>query len=146
MIRVVAAVIVRARSHELPQVLACRRTGPPELAGLWEFPGGKVEPGETDEVAVRREISEELLVEIVLHGPLGGELPMVGGHGVWQPYVATVIAGEPQRVDHDELRWLTAGQLHDIPWLASDVPVMTDVEQLLAQVEAGSGPASEATR
>lgn len=146
MIRVVAAVIVRARPRGLPQVLACRRTGPPTLAGLWEFPGGKVEPGESDEVAVLREISEELLIEIALHGPLGGELPMVGGHGVWQPYVATVVAGEPQLVDHDQLRWLAAGELHDVPWLASDVPVMADVADLLAQVAAGAVPTGQAMR
>lgn len=131
MIRVVAAIIVRQERPGVRQVLACRRTHPPVLAGKWEFPGGKVEPGESDEVALHREIAEELGVTILIEGALGGELPMVGGAGVWQPYVASIQVGEPRLVDHDAMRWLAGGELADVEWLASDVPVMSDVAQLL---------------
>ena len=131
MIRVVAAVIVRTGPEGQRQVLACRRTHPVALAGKWEFPGGKVEPGESDEAALHREIAEELRIEIHIDGPLGGELPMIGGPGVWQPYIATIVAGEPRLVDHDAMRWLTSGELGDVEWLASDVPVMADVAALL---------------
>lgn len=140
MIRVVAAVIV----HDGPdgaRVLACRRTRPPALAGRWEFPGGKVESGETDTVALHREIAEELRIGIHLHGPLGPDLPMVGGDGRWQPYVATIAAGEPELVDHDQMRWLGADELDDVRWLTSDVPVLNDVAQLLRQVHDGGWPA-----
>ena len=65
MIRVVAAVIVHNDADQA-RVLACRRIGPPALAGRWEFPGGKVERGESDEVALHREIAEELAIEIVV--------------------------------------------------------------------------------
>ena len=129
--RVVAAVIVRRDQTGTPRVLACRRTGPPALAGRWEFPGGKVEAGESDEEALHREIAEELAVEVHLHGPLGGELPMIGGSGVWQPYIATLEKGQPQLIDHDAFRWLAADELHSVQWLAADVPVMADVAVLL---------------
>ena len=46
----------------------------------------------------------------------------------------------PELVDHDEFRWLSVAELADVPWLASDVPVMADVAQLLSQIEAGTGP------
>lgn len=141
MIRVVAAVIVH-KDADQARVLACRRLGPPALAGRWEFPGGKVEPGESDEVALHREIAEELHIGVHLHGALGGALPMVGAPGLWQPYVATIAAGEPELVDHDMMRWLAADELDQVPWLASDVPVMTDVARLLRQVSAGEWPAA----
>lgn len=131
MIRVVAAVIVRADPRGVRRVLACRRTTPPALAGKWEFPGGKVESGESDEIALHREIAEELRVTIRIAGPLGTQLPMVGGAGFWQPYVATIVSGEPELVDHDAMRWLAAPELVDVEWLASDVPVMADVAALL---------------
>ena len=141
MIRVVAAVIVRQLPGQRATVLACRRIGPPALAGRWEFPGGKVEVGESDETALHREIAEELRIRIDLHGPLGGELPMMGGPGNWQPYVATMAAEQtPELADHDEFRWLSVAELADVPWLASDVPVMADVAQLLLQIESGTGP------
>lgn len=141
MIRVVAAVIVH-RDRTGTRVLACRRTHPAELAGLWEFPGGKVEPGETDEQALHREIAEELRIGIHIHGALGPDLAMVGGQGRWQPYVATVAAGEPELVDHDQMRWLGADDLSDVPWLSSDVPIMTDVAQLLRRARDDGWPGS----
>ncbi|MFN8125926.1 MAG: NUDIX domain-containing protein [Candidatus Nanopelagicales bacterium] len=129
-VRVVAAAIVRDTAGGR-QVLACRRTSPPALAGLWEFPGGKVEPGESLTEALLREIDEELRVAIRIDGPLGPPLPMIGGPGLWQPYSARIVAGEPRLVDHDELRWLGPDELDQVPWLATDLPVMAEVERLL---------------
>lgn len=130
MTRVVAAVIIR-RFDGGRRVLACRRVRPAALAGRWEFPGGKVEPGESDVPALTRELREELAVAATVVRPLGGELPMVGGPGVWQPYIVDIGAQEPELIDHDEFRWLGPGQLHDVPWLTSDVPIMADVRALL---------------
>lgn len=140
MTRVVAAVIIAPDRAGPARVLACRRTHPPALAGLWEFPGGKVEAGESDHEALLREIAEELQVTVELHAALGEPLPMVGAAGEWQPYLATIVAGEPRLVDHDELRWLAADELHDVAWLASDVPVMSDVARILHRATAGSWP------
>ncbi|MCH9719940.1 MAG: NUDIX domain-containing protein [Actinomycetia bacterium] len=129
MIRVVAAMILRDGPGGTAQVLAGRRTSPPELAGQWEFPGGKVENGEDDMTALRREIREELSVELAIHGPLGGELPMVGGPGVWQPYLARITSGEPVAQDHDQLKWLCAEELGSVQWLSSDLPVLVPLSE-----------------
>ena len=130
-IRVVAAVIVADHSDGR-RVLACRRIGPPALAGLWEFPGGKVEPDEGLAEALRREIAEELGVAIEITGTLGGPWPMIGGPGLWQPFIARITAGVPQLVDHDDMRWLAADELESVEWLASDQPVMGEVARLLS--------------
>lgn len=112
------------------RVLASRRTEPPRLAGLWEFPGGKVEPGESDAHALRRELREELRVEATVGERLGDDLP-IGATAVLRVYLCTLISGEPALVDHDEHRWLAADELLDVPWIPVDLPL---VEQLRAHL------------
>ena len=108
------------------RVLASRRTEPPRLAGLWEFPGGKVEPGEDDAGALERELREELRVEVEVGERLGDDLP-IGATAVLRVYVCRLLSGEPALVDHDEHRWLGADDLLDVPWIPVDLPL---VEQL----------------
>jgi 8-oxo-dGTP diphosphatase len=111
-------------------VLASRRTEPPRLAGLWEFPGGKVEPGEDDVSALVRELREELRVEVEVGERLGDDLP-IGATAVLRVYVCRLLAGEPALVDHDEHRWLGADDLLDVPWIPVDLPL---VEQLRSRL------------
>lgn len=108
------------------RVLASRRTEPPRLAGLWEFPGGKVEPGEDDTTALVRELREELQVEVTVGARLGEDLP-IGATAVLRVYLCDLVSGEPALVDHDEHRWLGVGELLDVPWIPIDLPL---VEQL----------------
>jgi len=109
-------------------LLSARRTEPPELAGGWELPGGKVEPGETPVEALHREIHEELGVDIELGRRILG--PLAGGWALGERYVihvwlARVTSGEPRPLeDHDELRLLTMDQLYDVPWLPADLPIV----------------------
>ena len=118
------------------RVLASRRTEPPRLAGLWEFPGGKVEPGEDDATALVRELREELQVEVVVGARLGEDLP-IGPTAVLRVYVCALVSGEPALVDHDEHRWLGVDELLDVPWIPVDLPL---VEQLRPLLTGASSP------
>jgi 8-oxo-dGTP diphosphatase len=126
---VVGAALLR---DDPPRVLACRRTGPPRLAGLWEFPGGKVEAGESDVEALGRELREELGVEAVVGDRLGDDLP-IGGTAVLRVYVCRIVTGEPVLIDHDEHRWLTAAELDDVAWIPVDLPLVADLRRLLTR-------------
>lgn len=113
------------------RVLASRRTEPPQLAGLWEFPGGKVEVGESDEQALRRELREELRVEASVGARLGSDV-LIGETAVLRVYLCTLLAGEPALVDHDAHRWLSAGELDDVAWIPVDLPVVEQLRVLLS--------------
>ena len=110
------------------RLLAARRARPVSLAGRWEFPGGKVEPGEDAVDALHRELQEELGVQVRLGAEVVG--PEDGAWRLSDVYVmrlwlAQVAAGEPHPlVEHDELRWLGPGEWLSVPWLDADVPIV----------------------
>lgn len=106
------------------RVLAARRTTPPAAAGRWELPGGKVEPGETPEHALVREIAEELGCTIVVTGWLPGEVVIDDRH-VLRIATATLVDGEPVPHEHDLVRWLGAGELDSVDWLEPDRPFLS---------------------
>jgi 8-oxo-dGTP diphosphatase len=122
---VVGAAIVRDG-----RVLAARRSAPPATAGGWEFPGGKVEPGESATAALIRECREELGVTVRVGELLGAA--DITADLVLRVYAAVLEAGEPQPLeDHDELRWLTAAELDDVAWLPADRPVLPALRERL---------------
>jgi 8-oxo-dGTP diphosphatase len=105
------------------RLLAAQRAEPPELAGGWEFPGGKVDPGEADEDALVRECREELGVEVKLGERVGGDWPLTATT-VLRVWTAEITSGPPRPLEHLALRWLTAAELYDVDWLDGDRPVV----------------------
>jgi 8-oxo-dGTP diphosphatase len=118
------------------RVLAAQRSRPPELAGRWEFAGGKVEPGESDTAALVRECREELGVEIEPIARLGPDLPAAGG-GVLRAWTARIVSGQPWPHEHLALRWLSADQLTEVDWLPGDLPLLGP---LRGQLAGSAGP------
>jgi len=112
------------------RVLAARRTSPAAAAGRWEFPGGKVEPGETPEAALAREVTEELGCRVEVTGWLAGEVPISAAHTL-AVALASLVDGEPRPVEHDLVRWLAAGELDDVDWLEADRPFLAELRDLL---------------
>lgn len=131
LVHVVGAALVRTGPDGVRRVLVSRRTDPPHLAGFWEFPGGKVDPGETDAEALVRELREELHLDTAVEDRLGDDL-RIGETAVLRVYLARVLSdGEPALVDHDAHRWLAADELDDVVWIPVDRPL---VEQLRAHL------------
>ena len=112
------------------RVLAARRTSPAAAAGRWEFPGGKVEPGETPEAALVREVVEELGCRVEVTGWLAGEVPIGASHTLTVA-LARLVDGEPDPVEHDVVRWLGAAELGDVDWLEADRPFLAELRDTL---------------
>jgi 8-oxo-dGTP diphosphatase len=128
-------VVVGAAIISAGRVLACARARPPELAGRWELPGGKVEPGETEPAALVRECQEELGVRVEVGERVGGDVPLAGGRGVLRVYAATLVDGDrPHPYEHAELRWLGAGDLDSVRWLPADTPILVALRPRLRAV------------
>ena len=128
-VRVVGVAVLRS-SSDGRQVLAARRTAPPAAAGGWELPGGKCDPGETIVDAAVREVREELGCTVRVTGVLAGVVPIAPGL-VLEVVTAELVDGTPTPSEHDALRWLTAGELHEVRWLPADLPFLDELGQLL---------------
>ncbi|WP_326825626.1 (deoxy)nucleoside triphosphate pyrophosphohydrolase [Streptosporangium sp. NBC_01639] len=116
------------------RLLAAQRAEPPELAGGWEFPGGKVDPGEDDRTALIRECQEELGVLVEIGEQIGGDWPLTAGY-VLRIWLAEIVDGEPEAKEHLELRWLAMDELYGVRWLPADLPVVRAVQTHLGEVE-----------
>jgi 8-oxo-dGTP diphosphatase len=122
-----AAIIFHGR------VLACARADPPDLAGRWEFPGGKVEPGETEVQALVRECDEELGVRVEVGERIGRDVKLGHGRAVLRVYAARLVNGDlPRALEHAELRWLAADELDSVVWLPADAPIVVALRPLLS--------------
>jgi 8-oxo-dGTP diphosphatase len=122
-VRVVCAVIV----NEAGLVLACKRGSGRFLGGKWEFPGGKVEPQESAEEALHRELREELAISVLIHKNLSEVRWNYGrGNMLLLPFVCGIRDGKPQALEHEQIRWCDAAELVTLDWAEADVPVLRE--------------------
>ncbi len=128
-------VVVGAAIIDHGRVLACERTSPPEVAGRWEFPGGKVEPGESDGDALVRECDEELGVRVSVGPRVGRDVRLGGGRAVLRVYAAHLVDGVPEAREHGALRWLAVDELDSVQWLPADAPIVAALPPFLAPAE-----------
>lgn len=128
MIEVVCGVI----ENSAGQFLACLRPKGKHLGGLWEFPGGKVDPGESPVSALVRELREELAVEVAVGRPLS---PVIWHYQAatihLRPFFCNIIAGELQALEHERVLWCAPADFQRLPWADADVPVLREIEALL---------------
>lgn len=119
-IEVVAAAILDGE-----KVLAMQRSEKMSLPGLWEFPGGKIEARESTSDALKREIYEELGIEIELIDYLNNHSHRYDfGTVVLTVYTAKISSGSIQMHEHSDKKWLNADQLLSIPWAPADIPAV----------------------
>lgn len=126
---VVAAAIVDDLSQPT-QVLGAQRSYPEQWRGFYEFPGGKTEPGETPEQALRRELREELSAEIIVGERLEETWPAHGGFQM-HVYLCALAPHSVAQVGaaHLSLRWVDLKHSESLPWLPADCPILAAIAQ-----------------
>lgn len=126
-IEVVAAIIHDADGH----IFATQR-GYGDFKDMWEFPGGKMEPGETPEQALEREIWEELETRIVVERlvrTIEWDYPQF--HLTMHCFWCRVESGILTLKEHEAARWLSVSQLDSVEWLPADLQIIDDIRRLL---------------
>ena len=132
-IRVVAAVIKAANEQGEPMIFATQR-GYGDLKGGWEFPGGKIEEGETPKEALKREIMEELDTEIKVGKLIDTiEYDYPTFHLSMDCFWCEIVKGELVLKEHEAARWLTREQLGEVEWLPADVTLIEKVGDEIIQ-------------
>lgn len=139
LVNVVGAVIVREG-----KALAAKRGQAMSLPDLWEFPGGKIELGESPREALVRELREELQCTV----EIGAQVETTSfdydfGKVILTTFYATITAGEPMITEHAEVRWCTAPELALLEWAPADLPA---VMRVVADLNAASPPHSPQSR
>ena len=123
MISVTCAIIKRDG-----KILAAQRAQDAHLAGKWEFPGGKIDEGETEEACIVREIREELGVDIEPVRRLSDSIYDYGDkHIRLIPYECELKRGEPSANEHASLAWLSLDELRTITWCEADIPIVDEI-------------------
>lgn len=125
MMRVVAGVVINSG-----QVMIARRLARLRMGGLWEFPGGKVEPGESDQVALVRELREELNILVEVHEFLGQSIHDDGrGPVTLVAYRCTHVSGEVVLQDHDAVRYVYPHEFEQFEFAPADVPLLEPISE-----------------
>lgn len=123
-------IVVAGALIEGGALLVAQRDRPPELAGLWELPGGKVAPGESDESALVRELNEELGVDVTVGARVGADVALNATTRL-RAYAVTRTGGVVTPHDHRALRWVRADEIPSLPWVPADRAWLPDLIALL---------------
>ena len=126
-------VVAAAMFDEQGRVLIQRRPKGTQMAGLWEFPGGKIDPGETPEAALKRELNEELGIHIDINNliPLTfASEPLPDKHLLLLLYVCRAWDGEPQALHASEMAWVFPAELYEYEMPPADAPFIPILEKL----------------
>ena len=130
-VRVVAAVIQAVNDKNEPVIFATQR-GYGEYKDGWEFPGGKIEAGETQQEALIREIKEELKITINVGDLIDTiEYDYPEFHLSMDCFLCEISDGKPVLTEHEAARWLTKEQLSTVDWLPADVTVIDQIAKLM---------------
>jgi 8-oxo-dGTP diphosphatase len=119
-------------------ILAAQRSATMNLPFKWEFPGGKIDPGETPEACLKRELVEELGIEVAVGPALEPATHSYQDITVTlYPFVCTIAKGEIVLHEHAAVGWLKPEELPDLDWAAADVPVLDNYLQVKGEMQSG---------
>ena len=128
-VRVVAAVIKATNEHGEPIIFATQR-GYGEFKGGWEFPGGKIEEGETPQEALKREIMEELDTEISVGELIDTiEFDYPTFHLSMDCFWCEIVKGDLVLKEHEAAKWLTSNELNNVDWLPADITLIKNISE-----------------
>lgn len=126
-IYVVGAILIKDQ-----RILCAQRGGEKSLAYLWEFPGGKIEAGETAQEALKRELSEELKISVDLTPDIFDSSAYEYDFG--RVHLTTIICqlkeGEPFLTEHEAIKWLKPSELKDLDWAPADLPAVEKLSKM----------------
>ena len=126
------AVILRTNPQTNKKEIFATQRGYGDYKDGWEFPGGKLEPGETPEACIVREIREELATEIKAEKILGVvDYDYPNFHLTMHCILCTIVSGELKLLEHEAAKWLTKETLRSVDWLPADQLILNEIEKLL---------------
>ncbi|MCB1225306.1 MAG: (deoxy)nucleoside triphosphate pyrophosphohydrolase [Verrucomicrobiales bacterium] len=138
--------VVCALLEQEGRVLAALRPAGRALAGYWEFPGGKIEPGESAELALHRELAEELGCQVIVHEPLPPHTHAYAWGSITLHPLRCQLRPDspaPTALEHAALRWVLPVELPSLQWAPADLPVLADYLRLLQPTASSEADAAD---
>ena len=132
-VTVSGAIILRTNPETHKKEVLATQRGYGDFKGGWEIPGGKLEPGETPQQCIVREISEELAIKIKAEKIVGVvDFDYPAFHLTMHCILCSIVEGEPKLLEHKAAKWLTKETLHDVDWLPADKLILKEIENILS--------------